>query len=213
MSVPPLIVLTLWEFANDPDLNVCTAYKKFLEFVDLFGDGRRADPFLNKFLELQVQRRVVWRGDHYIRRFALAIPTASRHVRTLARRGRGGGGCAERMRTFLRSFLCEADSYDHMGHILSRVSWVTTAHSSCAFSSRNCKTFGSETARKRMYRTTCTRQGASGVYMGPGGTDLSCAPCVFDTERHPVSLCQDARLVNSGEPRPYVRMYVYPALV
>jgi hypothetical protein len=77
---------------------------------------------LNKFLELKVQRRVVWRGDHYIRRFALAIPTAVRHVRTVARRGRGGGGCAVRMRAFLRSFLCETDSYDHMGHILSRVS-------------------------------------------------------------------------------------------
>ena len=91
MSVPTLFDLTLWQLANDLDLTVCTAYKKFLEFVDLFDDGRRAEPFLNKFLELLVQRRVVWRGDHYIRRFALAIPTALRHVRTLARRGRGGG--------------------------------------------------------------------------------------------------------------------------
>jgi hypothetical protein len=46
---------------------------------------------LNKFLELKVQRRVVWRRDHVIRRFALAIPTALRHVRTWARRGEGGG--------------------------------------------------------------------------------------------------------------------------
>ena len=94
MSVPTLFDLTLWQLANDPDLTVCTAYKKFLEFVDLFDDGRRADrtsTFLNKFLQLQVQRRVVWRGDHTIRRFALAIPTALRHVRTLARRGEGGG--------------------------------------------------------------------------------------------------------------------------
>ncbi len=94
MSVPSLFDLTLGEFAKDPDLDIYSAYKKFLEFVDLFDDGRRTDrasTFLNKFLELQVQRRVVWRGDHYIRRFALAIPTALRHVRTLARRGRGGG--------------------------------------------------------------------------------------------------------------------------
>ncbi len=91
MSVPSLLDLALWQLANDLDLTVCTAYKKFLEFVDLFDDGRRAEPFLNKFLELKVQRRVVWRGDHVIRRFALAIPTALRHVRTLARRGGRGG--------------------------------------------------------------------------------------------------------------------------
>jgi hypothetical protein len=77
--------------ANDPDLDVYSAYEQFLEFSD---DGLRnngAHTFLNKFLELKVQRRVVWRGDHTIRRFALAIPTALRHVRTLARRGEGGG--------------------------------------------------------------------------------------------------------------------------
>ena len=91
MSVPSLFDLTLWQLANDPDLTVCSAYEQFLEFSD---DGLRnngAHTFLNKFLELLVQRRVVWRGDHYIRRFALAIPTALRHVRTLARRGEGGG--------------------------------------------------------------------------------------------------------------------------
>ena len=91
MSVPSLIDLTLWQLANDPEFDICSAYEQFLEFSD---DGLRnngAHTFLNKFLELKVQRRVVWRGDHYIRRFALAIPTALRHVRTLARRGRGGG--------------------------------------------------------------------------------------------------------------------------
>ena len=90
MSVPTLFDLTLWQLANDPDLTVCSAYEQFLEFSD---DGLRnngAHTFLNKFLQLQVQRRVVWRGNRTICRFALAIPTALRHVRTLARRGRGG---------------------------------------------------------------------------------------------------------------------------
>ena len=90
MSVPSLLDLTLGRLANDPEFDIYSAYEQFLS---LFDDGRRTDrasTFLNKFLELLVQRRVVWRGDHYIRRFALAIPTALRHVRTLARRGRGG---------------------------------------------------------------------------------------------------------------------------
>jgi hypothetical protein len=122
MSVPTLLDLILCQLANDPDFDIYSAYEQFFDFSD---DGVRnngADTFLNKFLELQVQRRVVWRGNHTICRLALAIPTALRHVRTLARRGRGGGGCAERMLAFRRSFLCETDSYDHMGHILSRVS-------------------------------------------------------------------------------------------
>ena len=91
MSVPSLFDLTLCELANNPEFDIYSAYEQFL---DLFDDGRRtdrADTFLNKFLELKVQRRVVWRRDHVIRRFALAIPTALRHVRTWARRGEGGG--------------------------------------------------------------------------------------------------------------------------
>ena len=68
MDVPSLSTLTLWQIANDPRWNLCTAYEQFL---DLFDNGQPTDKartFLDKFLELQVQKRLVWHGDHYIRR-------------------------------------------------------------------------------------------------------------------------------------------------
>ena len=55
-----------------------------------------------------------------------------------------------------------------MGHMLSRISWNTTAHSACAFASRNCKTFGWPAVRKRTYMSYTMLQTASTVHTGPG---------------------------------------------
>ena len=72
MRIASLFDLSLFQLANDPDLNICSAYEQFLA---LFDDGQRtdvADKFLDKFLALQVQRRLVWHSSRYIRRFALS---------------------------------------------------------------------------------------------------------------------------------------------
>ena len=72
MRIASLFDLSLYSLANDPDLDICSAYEQFLA---LFDDGQRtdvADKFLDKFLALQVQRRLVWRSTGPIRRFALS---------------------------------------------------------------------------------------------------------------------------------------------
>jgi hypothetical protein len=68
MAVPTLVTLCYWEVANDPRWNLCTAYEQFLALFDNGVCTDEARTFFDKFLELQVQRRLVWHGDHYIRR-------------------------------------------------------------------------------------------------------------------------------------------------
>jgi len=66
-------------------------------------------------------------------------------------------------------------------------------------------------AKTYVYIVYDAPDGFYGPY-GPWSTDLSCARCDFDTERHPVSLSDHARAI-SGLPRPYVNVYaVYTAL-
>ena len=72
-----------------------------------------------------------------------------------------------------------------------------------AFSSRNCTTYGWPAVRKRTCISYTMLQTASTVHMGPG------APTCHVRHVHltPIvirSLCQAARPVKSGEPRPYV---------
>ena len=72
MGIPSLFDLSLYSLANDPRFDICSAYEQFLA---LFDDGQRtdvADKFLDKFLALQVQRRLVWHSSGPIRRFALS---------------------------------------------------------------------------------------------------------------------------------------------
>ena len=84
MPVPSLFDLSLFQLANDPRFDICSAYEQFLA---LFDDGQRtdvADKFLDKFLQLQVQRRLVWHSSGLIRRFALcqtSVRDVLRHVR------------------------------------------------------------------------------------------------------------------------------------
>ena len=84
MRIASLFDLSLFQLANDPDLDICSAYEQFLA---LFDDGQRtdvADKFLDKFLALQVQRRLVWHSSGLIRRFALcqtSVRAVIRHVR------------------------------------------------------------------------------------------------------------------------------------
>ena len=73
MEILSLFDLSLYKLANDPRFDICSAYEQFLALG--FDDGQRtdvADKFLDKFLALQVQRRVVWRSTGPIRRFALS---------------------------------------------------------------------------------------------------------------------------------------------
>jgi hypothetical protein len=97
MPVPSLVALTLWQLANDPRWNLCTAYEQFLALFDNGQPTNKANTFLDKFLELQVQRRLVWHGTDVIRRFALCREPVRRiAARTdVARRGDGATGGAE----------------------------------------------------------------------------------------------------------------------
>ena len=79
MGIPSLFDLSLYQLANDPRFDLCSAYQEFLALVDnkvVFG-LEAADKFLDKFLALQVQRKFVQHSSGYIHRFALS----RRHVR------------------------------------------------------------------------------------------------------------------------------------
>ena len=96
MCIPSLFDLSLFELANDPRFDLCSAYEQFLA---LFDDGKRtpvADKFLDKFLALQVQRRSVWRGTHVIRRFALSRHPSVTYYGTYVRRATACGRRAVR---------------------------------------------------------------------------------------------------------------------
>ena len=72
MGIPSLFDLSLFQLTNNPRFDICSAYEQYLA---LFDDGRPTDvanKFLDKFLALQVQRRLVWHSYGRISRFALS---------------------------------------------------------------------------------------------------------------------------------------------
>lgn len=79
MGIPSLFDLSIFQLANDPRFDLCSAYEQFLALVDNRERLRKeaADKFLDKFLALQVQRKFVQHSSGHIRRFALS----RRHVR------------------------------------------------------------------------------------------------------------------------------------
>ena len=91
MDIRTLFDLSLFELANNPRFNLCSAYEQFL---DLFDGERRtdvADKFLDKFLALQVQRRLVWRSTGPICRFALSRRPSVTYYGTYVRRATACG--------------------------------------------------------------------------------------------------------------------------
>ena len=91
MSIRTLFDLSLFQLANDPRFDICSAYEQFRA---LFDDGRPtpvANKFLDKFLALQVQRRLVWRSTGPIRRFALSRRPYVTYYGTYVRRATACG--------------------------------------------------------------------------------------------------------------------------